>query len=100
MKYGTDIIDTKIPVGIFTNISTPITSMSLTKIKIEEMKVADGIKNLASEPTIFLAIWGPINPKKKKLPPNATEALDIATADIVKITNSFLISTPIPLAMS
>lgn len=89
IKYGTDKIETKIPVGILIKKSTPITNMSATKIKIAEIIELAGNKILLSVPTIFLAICGPIKPKKKKLPPNATEAEDIATAQNEIIINLF-----------
>lgn len=80
--------------------STPITNISEINIRIAEIKELAGNKTLLSVPTIFLAICGPIRPRKKKFPPKATEAEEMATAQKAMIMNSFFTFTPIPLAIS
>ena len=100
MKYGTDNIETNIPVGMFANASTPIINISATNIIIAEQVPLAKNKTRVSTPTSFLAICGPIKPRKKKFPPKATEALLMAIAPIANITKSLLVLTPIPFATS
>ena len=88
------------PVGMLIKKSTPITSISAKRIKVAETKEAAGNNTLVSVPTNFLAIWGPISPKKKKFPPKATDAEDIATAQNAIIINSFVTLIPTPFAIS
>ena len=59
-----------------------------------------GIRYRVSVPTILRAICGPISPKKKKFPPNATEADDIPTAKKASNANETFTFTPNPVAMS
>ena len=88
------------PVGILVKALTPITSISATKIIIAEQIPLAKNKTRLSTPTSFLAICGPIKPKKKKFPPKATDALLIAIAPIAKVTKSTFVLTPIPFATS
>ena len=88
------------PVGIFANAFVDRTKVSATNTITAEI-IPDAInKNLLSQPIIFLAICGPIRPKKKKFPPNATEDDDNAIAENDKNKNSFLTLTPKPFAIS
>lgn len=65
MKYGTDKIETIVPVGILANTSIPITIMSEIITKIPAMTPLAGIKTRVSVPTSRRAICGAIRPKKR-----------------------------------
>ena len=94
MKYGTENIEIMIPIGTLAkNFSPDPKAFAITTI-IADTTPAVGIRILESVPTIFLAIWGPINPKKKKFPPKATTPEHITTDVVAKYKNFFSIFTP------
>ena len=100
MKYGTEKMEIIIPTGTFARNFNPDPNAFATTTIIDETAPVVGIKTLESVPTIFLAICGPINPRKKKFPPKATTPDEITTDIAAKKKNFFSIFTPSAFAVS